>query len=66
MIVRLNGQNREFNSPLSITELLEILEFTDKPVVVELDEIAIFPRNYETTFVLEGARLEIVALAAGG
>jgi thiamine biosynthesis protein ThiS len=66
MKIQLNGQPHEISSPMSIAELLESLGFGGKPVVVEMDELAIFPRDYPVTRVLEGARIEIVALAAGG
>jgi sulfur carrier protein ThiS len=34
--------------------------------VVELNEEAIFPRDYPTARIDDGARVEIVTLAAGG
>ena len=51
---------------MTVTELLETLGLGGKPVVVELDEEAVFPRAYPDTPVGEGARVEVVALAAGG
>ncbi len=66
MKIQLNGQPHETSSPMSIAELLESLALGGKPVVVEMDERAIFPRDYSATSVLDGARIEIVALAAGG
>ncbi len=51
---------------MSVNELLESLGFGGKPVVVELDEEAVFPRDFATTMVGDGARVEVVALAAGG
>ena len=35
-------------------------------VVVELDEQAVFPRDYPSILIQDGARVEIVTLAAGG
>ena len=66
MKILLNGQGHEIGSPLTVTELLVSLDLSGKPVVVELDETAVFPRDYPQTMVGEGARVEIVALAAGG
>ena len=51
---------------MSVSDLLESIGFGGKPVVVELDEQAIFPRDYSAVRVEAGARIEIVTLAAGG
>lgn len=66
MKVHLNGRSHELPGPLSVTELLESLGLGGKPVVVELNEEAVFPRDYPATMVENGARVEVVALAAGG
>ena len=66
MKIQLNGQPHEIEAPLTVGGLLESIGFGDKPVVVELDEQALFPRDFSTAFVNEGSRVEIVALAAGG
>lgn len=64
--ITLNGAPHPLDSPVSITQLLETIGLADKPVVVELNEQAVFPRDYPQTQVEPGARVEIVALAAGG
>jgi len=64
--ITLNGNPHEIQSPLTLTGLLESLGLGGKPVVIELDEQAVFPRDYEKTEVGSGARIEIVTLAAGG
>ena len=66
MKITLNGASHEIESALPIARLLESLGLGGKPVVVELDEQAVFPRDYEKTGVESGARIEIVTLAAGG
>ena len=66
MKIQLNGQSHELANPVSVTELLESLGLGGKPVVVELDEQAVFPRDFPDTQVEDGARVEVVALAAGG
>jgi sulfur carrier protein len=64
--IHLNGRAHELAGPLTLIGLLESIDLAGKPVVVELDEQAVFPRNYATTQLLDGAKVEIVALAAGG
>jgi len=64
--IHLNGGIHELEASVSISGLLTSLGFEGKPVVVELDEQAVFPRDYPTVMITEGARVEVVALAAGG
>lgn len=66
MNITLNGNPHEIAAPMPLTALLESLGLAGKPVVIELDEQAIFPRDYAKTEVAEGARVEVVTLAAGG
>lgn len=63
----INGESRSFEADtFSVSSLLEVLGLGGKPVVVELDEEAVFPANFPTTGVREGAKIEIVMIAAGG
>jgi sulfur carrier protein len=66
MTIILNGSTHPLPAPLTLAELLASLGLTGRPVVVELNEAAILPREYPTTLVTDGARVEVVALAAGG
>ena len=66
MMIHLNGQPHELDRVMSVSELLESIGCGGKPVVVELNELAIFPRDYSVVRVEAGARIEIVTLAAGG
>lgn len=63
----INGEARSLEADtFNVSSLLEALGFGGKPVVVELDEEAVFPASYATTGVQEGAKVEIVMIAAGG
>jgi sulfur carrier protein len=66
MKIVLNGQPHETPRPLTVAELLESIGFGGKPCVVEIDERAVFPRDYPTLALGEGSRVEVVTLAAGG
>lgn len=66
MKIQLNGSPHEIECAMAVSELLESLGFGGKPVVVELNEEAIFPRDYPGVRIAAGARIEIVTLAAGG
>lgn len=64
--IRLNGASHPLAAPITVEALLASLGLAGKPVVVEIDEAAVFPRDYPATLVQDGARVEIVTLAAGG
>jgi sulfur carrier protein len=66
MTLQLNGRPHELPAPLSIQGLLDHLGFGKKPVVVELNLRALFPREFEGTMLSEGDRVEIVQITAGG
>ncbi len=66
MQITLNGQAHPLPSSTTVTALLHSLGFAGKPVVVELNREAIFPRDFEATPVNDGDQVEIVTLAAGG
>ena len=62
----LNGAPHPIDGPITLDRLLDSLGLAGKPVVAELNELAVIPREYSQTLVEPGARLEIVTLAAGG
>ncbi len=63
----LNGSSRTFNDEtFTVASLLDTLGLGGKPVVVELDREPVFPADYATTDVRDGANVEIVTIAAGG
>lgn len=66
MHIILNGNPHEIAAPMTLAALLLEIGLGGKPVVVELDEAAVFPRDYAEVTVTDGARVEIVMLAAGG
>ena len=66
MQITLNGQVHPLPEPTTVAGLLMSLGFANKPVVVELNREAIFPRDFNITPVNDGDQIEIVTLAAGG
>lgn len=66
MNITLNGTPHPLAEGTTVAGLLESLGLAAKPVVVELDGEAIFPRDHHQTLIPDGARVEIVTLAAGG
>ena len=66
MTIQLNGLPYEIPAVMTVSGLLESLGFGGEPCVVELDGEAIFPRDHAVVMVVDGARVEVVTLAAGG
>lgn len=67
MTLILNGTSRDFDADaFTVATLLDALGLAGKPVVVELDREPVFPADYGTTEVRDGASVEIVTIAAGG
>lgn len=66
MKIQVNGKPLELAEPHTIPNLLNQLELSGKPVVIEHNQTALFPRDYETTTLTNGDTLEIITIAAGG
>lgn len=66
MKIQLNGIPHELETSMPVSDLLVSIGIAGKPVVVELDGQAVFPRDYPDAWVKDGAQVEIVTLAAGG
>lgn len=65
MTLKINGEAQKFETPLALPTLLEKLGLGGKPVVVELNETALSPSEFERPL-YDGDRLEIIVIAAGG
>lgn len=66
MKLRINGQEHVTTDQTTVRGVLNQLGFGEKPVVVELNQRALFPREHDTTHLQEGDALEIVQITAGG
>ncbi len=66
MRIHLNGQFHELEKPTSLSGLLDSLNLAGKPVVVEINLEAVLPKNFPSTRIESGDRVEIITLAAGG
>lgn len=67
MTLTINGDTRSFDpAPESISDLLKTLGLEGKPVLVEHNGTALFPRQFATTPVAENDTIEIIQISAGG
>jgi len=66
MRLQINGQEREFPSPLSLAALVESLGMKAGRVAVELNRNIVPREQWATTSLAEGDRLEVVHFVGGG
>ena len=66
MKITLNGSPKEVSNDINILQLLDSLGLANKPVVIEHNKTAIFPRDYPTITLAHNDQLEIINIAAGG
>lgn len=66
MRLTLNGKSTDVPAAKTVAGLLADLGFGERPVLVELNRRALFPREFAEAPVNEGDEIEIIELAAGG
>jgi thiamine biosynthesis protein ThiS len=66
MKLLINGEDREFNSPLPLSSLVEQLGMKTDRVAVELNRNIVPREHWTETNLNEGDRLEIVHFVGGG
>lgn len=62
----LNGSEHCIDGIGNVSDLLASLNLKGKPIIVELDGIALLPREFEQTPLIHGNRVEIISIVAGG
>ena len=66
MRVYVNGDAREFSSPLSLAELITELDLPPARIAVELNRTVVRRGDWETTELHDDDRIEIVHFVGGG
>jgi sulfur carrier protein len=66
MTITLNGEKLTFDQVSTVGDLLALIGLAGKPVVVELNQRALFPREVSASPIAEGDVIEIVQVTAGG
>ncbi|MCE9519672.1 MAG: sulfur carrier protein ThiS [Verrucomicrobia bacterium] len=66
MTIQVNGSSHTTSVSLTVRGLLDELGFGLKPVIVELNRRALFPREHAEAELKEGDVIEIVQITAGG
>ena len=66
MKLRINGEDRHFEEPLSIEALLVKLEIDIKGTAVELNREVVPRSRHSETFLNDGDHVEIIRMTGGG
>jgi thiamine biosynthesis protein ThiS len=66
MTLHINGETRDFPSPLSLSSLIEQLGMKQDRVAVELNYDIVPRERWAATSLADGDRLEIVHFVGGG
>jgi thiamine biosynthesis protein ThiS len=66
MKVQINGEMRDFEAPMSVLQLLTVMNLPSHKIAVELN-LEIVPKSaYHSQMVAAGDRIEIVHFIGGG
>ncbi|MER3631396.1 MAG: thiamine biosynthesis protein ThiS [Blastocatellia bacterium] len=66
MRIFVNGEERELDGTISVTELLERLALPARRVAVERNRSVLSRADWDTELLTEGDRIEIVHFVGGG
>lgn len=66
MIIKINGEQIEFEKQISISDLVKIKNLEGKMFVIERNLNIVQKQDYNTTFLSDGDSIEIASLCAGG
>ena len=66
MQLTINGEKHEYDAPMTVAELLEIMGLKGKFVAVERNLEVVSYMKYDAVTLTNGDQLEIVTLVGGG
>lgn len=66
MQITINGENREVEQNLTISELLRKLEMPDQRIAVEINKEIVRKKDWESTILSDADKIEIVHFVGGG
>ncbi|MEN9658739.1 MAG: thiamine biosynthesis protein ThiS [Pseudomonadota bacterium] len=66
MQISINGEAREFTAPLTLLDLIDLLELKGKRIAIEQNGEIVPKSQHATTLLSEGDVLEMVVAVGGG
>lgn len=64
--VRINGETREFDQPLTVREILSDLAIKEGTVAIAVNESVVPKAEWDKILIQDGDRVEIIRVVAGG
>ena len=67
MKILLNGREEEFGKEkISVSEMLELKKFSFRMRIIKINDILIAKDKYDSTFIHDGDKVEMLYLMSGG
>ena len=67
MIITINGKKySDYQEGITVMELIEKLNLHKKQIIIELNQLALIKKDYQSLSLKDGDSIEIVQIAAGG
>ena len=67
MIIKINGKKySDYQEGITVQDLIEKLNLHDKQIIVELNQLALIKKDYQTQSLKDEDSIVIVRIAAGG
>ena len=67
MIITINGKKySDYQEGITVMELIEKLNLHKKQIIVELNQLALIKKDYQSLSLKDGDSIEIIQIAAGG
>ena len=67
MIIKINGKKySDYQEGITVQDLIEKLNLHDKQIIVELNQLALIKKDYQTQSLKDEDSIVIVQIAAGG
>ena len=67
MIIKINGKKySDYQEGITVQDLIQKLNLHDKQIIVELNQLALIKKDYQTQQLKDRDSIEIVQIAAGG
>ena len=67
MIITINGKKySDYQEGITVMELIEKLNLHQKQIIVELNQLALIKKDYQSQSLKDGDSIEIVQIEAGG
>ena len=68
MKIRVNGEERLIQSSIriSLNETIKLLGYSSSTIVVEVNKLIINSEEWESKYIKDGDKLEIVSIVGGG